>query len=116
MRNYKSKGVPAGYKENWKYVGKWSETKKRKGLWKFRFQATKRRKAKSYGSFGKGTTGAWKINGIQYIRKTGLGEYQTDFRGWKRPLKFNVKNNKYQNKKKGNYYNGMNSSYKGNRW
>lgn len=85
------KGVPAGYRENWKYVGRWSERKVRKGLWKFRFRATKRRKARSYGNFGKGTTGAWKINGIQYIKKTGKGEYQTDFRGTKRPLKFNVR-------------------------
>lgn len=88
---YNRKGVPKGYKENWKYTGRWSERKIRKGLWKFQFRATKRRKANTYGSFGKGTTGAWRINGIQYIKKTGMGEYQTDFRGYKRPLRFNVK-------------------------
>jgi len=87
----KGRGVPPGYKENWNYKGRWSEKKLRKGLWKFRFRATKRRKARNFGNFGVGTTGAWKINGVQYIRKTGLGEYQTDFRGYKRPLRFNVK-------------------------
>lgn len=82
--------VPAGYKENWKYVGRWSERKVKKGLWKFRFRATKRRRAKSYGNFGRGTKGVWAIKGKQYIRKTGKGEYQTDFIGTKRPIKFNV--------------------------
>lgn len=90
----KYNSVPPGYKENWKYTGKWSEKKVKKGLWKFRFKATKRRRAKSYGNFGKGTKGAWKINGIQYIEKTGKGKYQTDFIGYKRPLKFYVKNGK----------------------
>lgn len=85
------RGVPSNYREIWNYKGKWDETKLKKGLWKFRFVATKRRKANSYGSFGKGTTGAWKINGIQYIRKTGKGEYQTDFRGYKKPIFFIVK-------------------------
>lgn len=91
-RHYKrkNKGVPVGYKENWKYTGRWSERKIHKGLWKFRFRATKRRRSRGYGSFGKGTTGAWKIKGIQYIRKTNRGEYQTDFRGTKRPLWFKV--------------------------
>lgn len=92
MRKRKrNSSVPAGYEENWKYVGRWSEKKLRKGLWKFRFKATKRRRARSLGNFGVGTTGAWKINGIQKIRKTNKGEYQTDFQGYKRPLQFNVK-------------------------
>ena len=55
----KSKGVPPGYREIWGYRGRWDERKIRKGLWKFRFRATKRRKSKSYGSFGKGTKGVW---------------------------------------------------------
>ena len=70
----RKKGVPVNYKENWKYVGRWEEKKIRPKLWRFRFRATKRRRARSYGSFGKGTTGLWKINGYQRIRKTGLGE------------------------------------------
>ena len=46
------------------------------------------------GSFGKGTKGAWKIKGTQYITKTGKGKYQTDFRGTKKPMKFYVKHQK----------------------
>lgn len=87
----KDTSVPAGYTEDWKYKGHWHETKKRKGLWTFTFRATKTRKAKTYGSFGKGTKGAWKIQGIQYITKTGKGRYQTTFKGTKKPLKFTVK-------------------------
>lgn len=83
--------VPKGYEENWKYTGRWSEKKLKKGLWKFTFTATKRRKAKSYGEFKKGTKGAWAIKGIQYITKTGKGKYQTKFIGTKKPLKFHVK-------------------------
>jgi len=94
-RGYKKKrkslGVPAGYKEDWAYHGHWGEKKLRKGLWKFRFTATKRRRADSYGSFGRGTKGAWKINGIQYITKTGKGKYQTTLIGTKKPIYFNVR-------------------------
>lgn len=86
-----TRGVRPGYKEDWKYVGRWSEKKLKPGLWKFRFRATKRRRSRGYGSFGKGTTGAWKINGVQHIIKTNKGEYQTDFQGYKRPIYFNVK-------------------------
>ena len=62
-RKYRRRGVPVGYNENWKYVGRWSEKKIKPGIWRFRFRATKRRKARGYGSFGKGTTGAWDILG-----------------------------------------------------
>lgn len=85
------KSVPPGYKENWTYRGRWSEKKLRKGLWKFTFTATKNRKAKTYGNFGKGTKGAWKINATQYITKTGKGRYQTKMIGTKKPLKFHLK-------------------------
>lgn len=85
------RGVRPGYRENWKYTGRWSERKVRPGLWKFGFRATKRRRANSFGSFGRGTTGAWKINATQYIRKTNKGEYQTYMRGTKRPIFFNVR-------------------------
>lgn len=81
-----------GTKKNWTYRGRWNEKKVKKGLWKFVFTATKRRKAtKGYGNFGKGTKGAWKIEGIQYIEKTGPGSYQTKLVGTKKPLKFYVK-------------------------
>ena len=100
------RGVPPGYVENWKYTGRWSEKKIRKGLWKFRFRATKRRRAKSYGGFGKGTRGAWAIKGVQRIIKTGLGEYQTDFRGTKKPIYFNVRKTrrKRYRRRKRRYY------------
>lgn len=84
--------VPKGYRENWTYSrGKWTEKKVRKGLWKFTYSANKRRKATSYGEFGKGTKGAWKINAVQYIEKTGKGQYKTKMIGTKVPLKFYVK-------------------------
>lgn len=82
--------VPKGFVHDWTYRGHWHERKVRPGLWRFRFDATKFRKARSYGSFGKGTTGAWKIAGIQRITKTGKGRYQTRFIGTKKPLKFKV--------------------------
>lgn len=85
--------VPKGYRHIWKYKGRWDEKKIRKGLWKIDFKATKGHKGKkSYGSFGKGTKGAWLIRGIQYITKTGKGTYQTRLIGTKKPLKFNIKN------------------------
>lgn len=87
----KRKGVPKKYRHVWKYKGRWDETKLRPGLWKFKFNATKRHKHKSMGSFGIGTTGAWKIKGIQYIKKTGRDTYQTRLIGTKKPLKFHVK-------------------------
>lgn len=94
------KGVPKGFKHNWAYRGHWAEKKIRPGKWKFIFKATKNRKAKGTGSFGIGTTGAWKIQGIQYIKKTGKGTYQTKLVGTKIPLKFNVKKPKYKSKRK----------------
>lgn len=91
---YKNKGVPKGFVHDWTYRGHWHEKKIRPGLWRFRFRATKNRKADRMGSFGIGTKGAWKIKGTQYIRKTGRGKYQTDFIGTKRPLKFYIKSKK----------------------
>lgn len=89
-----ARGVPVGYKEAWRYLGRWRERKVAPGKWKFEFRATKRRRARSYGSFGKGTTGKWKINGVQYIKKTGKGKYQTYLVGTKRNLGFKVRNKK----------------------
>jgi hypothetical protein len=88
---YKKKAVGKGFRHIWKYNGKWDETKIRPGLWKFKFRASKGKRSKRYGSFGKGTKGAWYIKGIQYIEKTGKGKYQTTLIGTKKPLKFYVK-------------------------
>lgn len=86
------KGVPSGYRHLWGYKGRWDEKKTRKGLWKFVFKATKsHRGRRSEGNFGVGTTGAWKIQGIQYIKKISPNSYQTKLIGTKKPLKFNVK-------------------------
>lgn len=99
MRKTKNKGVPSGYKHLWTYKGKWDEKKIRKGLWRFTFTATKGKKGRrTYGSFGKGTTGAWKINAIQYIRKTSPTSYQTKMIGTKKPLKFNIRRNRKWNR------------------
>ena len=64
------KGIKAGYIHNWKYKGAWNEKKIRKGLWRFSFRATKSHRGKrSEGNFGVGTKGAWRIKGMQYIKK-----------------------------------------------
>ena len=70
------KGVPKNYRHIWKYKGKWDEKKVRPGLWRFTFSATKGHKHKGMGSFGIGTKGAWKIFGIQYIKKTGKNTFK----------------------------------------
>lgn len=98
------KGVKAGYKHIWKYKGRWNEKKIRKGLWKFTFQATKSKKGKrKIGNFGIGTTGAWKITGIQYIKKTSPTSYQTKLIGTKKPIKFNIKKPKNKRWKRKTY-------------
>lgn len=91
----KELGVPLGYFENWKYNGRWKEKPiKRlangKKLWAFRFRAIKNRPATSYGSFGKGTVGRWKIVAYQDIKKIGKGKYVTDMKGFKTPIYFKV--------------------------
>ena len=87
-----NKGVPIGYRENWTYRGRWGEKKiSNKGVWKGEFRATKRRKSRGYGGLGKGTKGKWKIWGIQYVKKTGKGQYQTVFKFKKKSLGFKVK-------------------------
>ena len=55
------------------------------------------------GSFGKGTTGSWYIRGIQKIQKTGLGQYQTDFTGYKKPIRFKIVRPKKTYKKRKTY-------------
>lgn len=85
-----SRAVPVNYRENWAYRGKWSEKKIAPSKWAFTFTATKRRKAKSYGNMPKGTRGIWGIRALQYIEKTGLGEYQTKMIGTKKAIKFVV--------------------------
>lgn len=91
-KRMKRRGVPIGYPEDWSYRGHWHERKIGNRKWKFKFTATKRRKARSYGSFGKGTTGRWEIRATQLITKTGKGRYQTTMIGTKKSLGFNVKN------------------------
>lgn len=85
------RGVRPGFEHIWGYHGRWKEKKIRPGLWKFRFKASKGKRSRSMGSFGIGTKGAWDIKARQYIKKTGLGRYQTLMIGTKRPLKFKVK-------------------------
>jgi len=91
QRRKKSLGVPAGYREIWNYKGRWDERKIRKGLWIFKFGATKSRKSRSLGNFGVGTTGRWKIVAIQDIKKVGRGKYKTLMRGFKKPVFFKVR-------------------------
>lgn len=92
-RRKAGKGVPTGYFEDWKYVGRWKERKVRKGLWVGRFRATKTRmnKVRGWGSFGKGTKGRWKIVGVQDVVKVGKKKYLTDFKFVKKPVYFKVK-------------------------
>lgn len=87
----KVSGVPVGYPESWFYKGRWNEKKIDHGKWKINFGAIKSRPAKSYGSFGKGTTGKWGIKAVQYIKKIGKGKYQTRMIGIKKSLGFKVK-------------------------
>lgn len=91
FKGKKVSGVPLNYPEDWAYRGHWKEKKIKPGIWKIDFRATKRRKARGYGGFGKGTKGRWKINAIQYITKTGKGKYQTRMKGTKKSLGFKVK-------------------------
>lgn len=93
-RYYKGKrvkGLPINMPIAWKYVGRWREKKVKHGGWRFNFTATKRRKARSYGGLGKGTTGAWLIKGIQRIKKIGKGKYHTVLKGTKKSLGFRVR-------------------------
>lgn len=99
-RRRRNLGVPAGYREVWGYRGVWDEKKLRKGLWAFQFRATKGRKSKSYGNFGRGTKGVWDIRAKQYIVKTGKGKYQTLMRGFKKPLVFRVRKPKSYNSRR----------------
>lgn len=97
LRNAK-RGVPKNYREIWGYRGRWDERKLRKGLWAFKFKATKRRGSRSYGNFGKYTKGAWNIRAKQFILKTGKGKYQTVMVGFKRPIYFKVRKPKSYSK------------------
>lgn len=88
-----AKTLPTGYHHKWKYKNSlWEETKKRdkkgKTYWRVKWNAIKTKKSKSYGAYPKGFRGAWKLSGVQYIKKTGKGKYRTTFKGIKRPLKF----------------------------
>lgn len=86
MTRYKTKGVPIGYPETWKYQGRWKEKKVGKGIWKIDFKATKGRKA-AMGNLKPGTVIKWKINAIQYAKKTAAGRYQTRMIGTKKLIR-----------------------------
>ena len=76
--------VRKGYKANWKYVGRWYERKIRPGVWKFAFVATKKRRAKSYGSIKRNDEINWTFGKVrQRVRKVGKGRYQTRLTGYK---------------------------------
>jgi hypothetical protein len=78
------RGVKKGYKANWGYRGTWKERKMGKRNWRFSFRATKKRKAKGYGSHPKGRRIRWKVDGYQDVIKTGKGKYQTHLYGKKK--------------------------------
>lgn len=76
--------VKVGYKNIWGYHGRWTETKIKKGLWKFRFVATKNKRASRYGPIGFGDQIHWGFRRVnQKVRKTGKGKYQTVLTGLK---------------------------------
>ena len=81
------KGVPKGYRHNWKYTGRWSEIKTGPGKWRISFRATKGKRARGFGSFKKGFRIKWKINAVQHAIKTGKGTYQTHLIGTKKRLR-----------------------------
>lgn len=81
-------GVPVGYRiKGWTYRGRWQERKVGKGTWKFRFDATKHRAHKGYGSHPRGRKVSWRICGRQDVVKTGPGRYQTRFYGTKKLIR-----------------------------
>lgn len=76
--------VWTGYRSKWGYKGVWTEKKLRPGLWKFRFVATKTRKAKGYGTITRGDEINWGFKKVrQYVKKTGKGRYHTVLTGLK---------------------------------
>lgn len=79
--------VPRGYVHNWKYTGRWHERKVSPKKWKIDFRATKGKRARGYGNFGKGFRIKWRINAVQYAKKTGKGTYQTRMVGTKTKMK-----------------------------
>lgn len=82
----KMSGVPKGFKHHWAYRGRWREKKTGKGRWKFRFQATKRTKAKAMGP-KPGSRVSWQIKARQDVIKTRKGSYQTDMYGTKKLIR-----------------------------
>jgi hypothetical protein len=76
--------VWTGYKNLWGYHGVWSEKKIKKGVWTFRFVATKNRKARAYGSIKYGDEIHWRFRNVnQRVRKIGKGKYKTVMTGMK---------------------------------
>lgn len=79
------RGVPVKYTHNWSYRGHWRETKISPRDWNVDFRATKRTKAGGAGP-PPGFRVKWKIDAVQYARKTGKGTYETRLVGRKRLL------------------------------
>ena len=91
-----SRGVPTGYKHNWKYKGHWKERKGKKG-WKVDFTAKKSRSGSSKGGLPIGSKVTWNLKGTQTATKVSGRTYKTRFKA-KKTLK-NVKISKRRGKK-----------------
>lgn len=83
MRHRQGRGVPVGYQEHWKYVGRWSEKKIAPGKWRFRFNAGKTRRS-GHGGPQPGTRITWGFKNVQQrVIKTRAGHYETEMTGIK---------------------------------
>jgi len=80
------RGVPRGYRHDWRYRGRWRESKVGRGKWRFDFRARKGRvvPAKSVGSVPVGSKIKWRVNATQTVTKVGRDEYSTRMVGSKR--------------------------------
>lgn len=84
--------VKSGYRHIWGYKGVWREYKIRPGVWRFVFKATKRKRSKNYGSFGRGSKVEWRFGRVkQRAQKTKRGTYETVLTGYKYFNKARVK-------------------------
>lgn len=84
-KSKRKRGVPTGYKANWKYPhGRWRERKIGPGTWKFRFKSHKYRPSKGYGGHPKGRRITWSIRARQSVVKRGPGHYSTTMYGTKK--------------------------------
>lgn len=79
-----ARGVPKGYRHNWKYKGHWRERKTGRGKWDVDFTARKSRKGSGRGGLPVGSEVTWKIEGYQTARKVSGRTYATRYRARKR--------------------------------